>query len=115
MKPIIKFLPIILAATLVVSCAQEEGVEALKTKLAELKNQVGALNTEIKTLETEISKLDPEFANANKKSILITTAPARKGEFELPRQRRHHSHPDPDGDVPAVRRKICRAHRCPDR
>ena len=81
MKPIIKFLPIILAATLVVSCAQEEGVEALKTKLAELKNQVGALNTEIKTLETEISKLDPEFANANKKSILITTAPARKGEF----------------------------------
>lgn len=81
MKPIFKFLPIILAATLVISCAQEEGVEAMKTKLAELKNQVGALNTEIKTLETEISKLDPEFASANKKSILITTAAARKGEF----------------------------------
>ncbi|WP_111671844.1 efflux RND transporter periplasmic adaptor subunit [Algoriphagus litoralis] len=81
MKPIFKFLPIILAATLVISCAQEEGVEAKKTKLAELKNQVGALNTEIKTLEAEISKLDPEFANANKKSILITTAPVRKGEF----------------------------------
>lgn len=81
MKPIFKFLPIILAATLVISCAQEEGVEAMKTKLAELKNQVGAINTEIKTLETEISKLDPEFASANKKSILITTAAARKGEF----------------------------------
>jgi RND family efflux transporter MFP subunit len=81
MKPIFKFLPIILAATLVISCAQEEGVEAMKTKLAELKNQVGAINTEIKTLETEISKLDPEFAAANKKSILITTAAARKGEF----------------------------------
>ncbi len=81
MKPIFKFLPIIFLAALVISCAQEEGVEAKKTKLAELKDQVGTLNTEIKTLETEISKLDPEFANANKKSILITTAAARKGEF----------------------------------
>lgn len=81
MKPIFKFVPIIFLAALVISCAQEEGVEAKKTKLAELKDQVGTLNTEIKTLETEISKLDPEFANANKKSILITTAAARKGEF----------------------------------
>ncbi len=53
----------------------------MKTKLAELKDQANSLNSEIKTLETEISKLDPEFANANKKSILITTAPAKKGEF----------------------------------
>lgn len=81
MKPISKFLPIILAAIFMTSCAQEEGVEAKKTKLAELKSQVGELNTEIRTLESEISKLDPEFSNANKKSILITTAAARKGEF----------------------------------
>jgi membrane fusion protein, multidrug efflux system len=32
-------------------------------------------------LEAEISKLDPDFANANKKSILITTVSARIGEF----------------------------------
>ncbi|SEF96587.1 efflux RND transporter periplasmic adaptor subunit [Algoriphagus boritolerans] len=81
MKPLIKFLPIILATILQTSCAQEEGVEAKKTKLAELKSQVGELNTEIRTLESEIAKLDPEFAAANKKSILITTAAARKGEF----------------------------------
>jgi RND family efflux transporter MFP subunit len=81
MKPLIKFLPVIFLASLVISCAQEEGVEAMKTKLADLKSQAGEINTEIKTLETEISKLDPEFANANKKSILITTAAARKGEF----------------------------------
>lgn len=81
MKPIYKFLPIIFFASLVISCAQEEGVEAMKTKLADLKSQAGTINSEIKTLEAEISKLDPEFANANKKSILITTAAARKGEF----------------------------------
>lgn len=81
MKPIFKFLPIIILATLVISCAKEEGVEAKKTKLAELKDQIGTLNTEIRTLEAELSQLDPEFANANKKSILITTAAARKGEF----------------------------------
>lgn len=81
MKPIQKFLPILFLAAFAISCAQEEGVEAMKTKLAELKSQVGTLNTEIKTLESEISKLDPEFAQANKKSILITTAAATKGEF----------------------------------
>jgi membrane fusion protein, multidrug efflux system len=81
MKSLIKFLPIIFLASLVISCAQEEGVEAMKTKLADLKSQAGEINSEIKTLEAEISKLDPEFANANKKSILITTAAARKGEF----------------------------------
>jgi membrane fusion protein (multidrug efflux system) len=81
MKPTSKFLPIIFAAVLVISCGQEEGVDAMKTKLADLKDQVGTLNSEIKTLEAELSKLDPDFAKANKKSILITTAAARKGEF----------------------------------
>lgn len=68
-------------AILTFSCEKKEGVEAMKTKLVELKNQAGELNTEIKTLESEIAKLDPDFAKANKKSILITTAAARKGEF----------------------------------
>lgn len=81
MKPILKFLPFVVIAALSVSCAQEEGVDAMKTKLADLKDQANSLNAEIKTLETEISKQDPDFAKANKKSILITTAAARKGEF----------------------------------
>lgn len=81
MKLILKFLPLVFLAALAISCAQEEGVDAMKTRLAELKDQVSSMNTEIKTLETEISKLDPEFAKTNKKSILITTAAARKGEF----------------------------------
>ncbi|MFN3998641.1 efflux RND transporter periplasmic adaptor subunit [Algoriphagus sp.] len=81
MKPILKFLPVMFLAILTFSCEKKEGVEAMKTKLVELKNQAGELNTEIKTLESEIAKLDPDFAKANKKSILITTAAARKGEF----------------------------------
>lgn len=81
MKAILKFLPFVFLAALAISCAQEEGVDAKKTRLAELKDQVSSMNSEIKTLESEISKLDPEFAKSNKKSILITTATARKGEF----------------------------------
>ena len=53
----------------------------MKTRLSELKNQASTLNTEIKTLETEIAALDPEFAKSTKKSILITTVAAKKGEF----------------------------------
>jgi membrane fusion protein (multidrug efflux system) len=81
MKSILKFLPIVLLAALSISCAKEEGVEAMKSRLAELKDESAKLGTEIKTLEAEISKLDPEFAKTAKKSILITTASARRGEF----------------------------------
>lgn len=81
MKPIVKFLPFAILAVLTIACAKEEGVDAMKTKLAELKDQANSLTTEIKSLETEIAKRDPEFAKSNKKSILITTAAARKGEF----------------------------------
>lgn len=81
MKPILKLLPFVFLAALVISCAKEAGVDAMKAKLTELKNEANSLNTEIKTLETEIAKLDPEFAKSAKKSILITTAAARKGEF----------------------------------
>lgn len=81
MKPICKFLPIFFLAALSFSCAEEEGVAVLKTRLAELKDQASSLSKEIKSLETEISKLDPEFAKTNKKSILITTVAAKKGDF----------------------------------
>lgn len=81
MKPTLKLLPLVFLAALVISCAKEEGVDAMKTRLTDLKNEVSSLNTEIKTLETEIAALDPEFAKSTKKSILITTAAARKGEF----------------------------------
>ncbi len=81
MKPILRFLPLVLLVVLSISCAKEAGVDAMKAKLAEMKNQANSLNTEIKTLETEIAKLDPDFAKTTKKSILITTAVARKGEF----------------------------------
>ena len=81
MKPILKFLPFVILAALAISCAEETGVDAKKTKLAELKDQASSLTTEIKTLEAEIAALDPDFAKSTKKSILITTAAARKGEF----------------------------------
>jgi membrane fusion protein, multidrug efflux system len=81
MKPVIKFLPLLAFSVLVASCATNEGVDAKKAELEKLKSQLSALNTQIKTLEAEIAKEDPEFANANKKSLLITTAAARKGEF----------------------------------
>lgn len=81
MKPILRFLPIVVLATLAISCAKEEGVDAMKSKLAELKEQANSINSEIKELEIEIAKLDPEFGKANKKSVLITTAQARKGNF----------------------------------
>jgi len=81
MKPILKLLPLVFLAALVISCAKEEGVDAMKTRLTELKNEASTLNTEIKTLETEIAALDPEFAKSTKKSILITTVAAKKGEF----------------------------------
>ncbi|MFL0683254.1 MAG: efflux RND transporter periplasmic adaptor subunit [Algoriphagus aquaeductus] len=81
MKPVIKFLPLLAFSVLVASCATNEGVDAKKAELEKLKSQLSALNTQIKTLEAEIAKEDPEFANANKKSLLITTAAAKKGEF----------------------------------
>lgn len=82
MKSIVKILPILVLAIFAVSCAKEEGVEAKKVELLDLKAQLNELNTEIKSLETEIATLDPEFAKQTRKSILITTASAKKGRFE---------------------------------
>ena len=80
MKYFPQFLSLAAAVLLTVSCAQDD-LTAKKEKLESLKGDLAKINTEIKALEAEISDLDPEYAEQNKKSILITTAAARKGEF----------------------------------
>ncbi len=82
MNSTIKFLPLIVFLVLAFSCAPEEGVEGKKAELEKLKEESNELSTSIRELENEIAALDPEFANQNKKSILITTAEAKKGRFE---------------------------------
>ncbi|MCU0401266.1 MAG: efflux RND transporter periplasmic adaptor subunit [Algoriphagus sp.] len=79
MKPI-KLLPLLALSIVVASCATD-GLDAKKAELESLKSQLSQINTQIKALEEEITKEDPEFAAANKKSLLITTAAAKKGEF----------------------------------
>ncbi|REG78418.1 efflux RND transporter periplasmic adaptor subunit [Algoriphagus antarcticus] len=82
MKATYIFLPLIALAFLAVSCATEEGVDAKKAELEKLKNESNDITNQISELEAELMKLDPEFAKANHKSILITTAQAKKGRFE---------------------------------
>lgn len=81
MNPVKKFLPLFALVVLAASCSQPSELESKKAELESLKSQLSEINASIKTLEDELSKLDPEFAAQNKKSILITTAPAQKGEF----------------------------------
>jgi membrane fusion protein, multidrug efflux system len=81
MKPSFKFLSLLALTMLVFSCKEKDEVMAKKEKLESLKSQLATISTEIRTLEKELTELDPEFAAQNKKSILITTAPVRKGEF----------------------------------
>jgi membrane fusion protein (multidrug efflux system) len=82
MKATYKFLPLIALAFVAISCATEDGVEAKKAELEKLKTESNEIINEIKALEAELIQLDPEFAKANHKSILITTANAKKGRFE---------------------------------
>lgn len=81
MNPVKKFLPLFALVVLAASCSKPSELESKKAELESLKSQLSEINASIKTLEDELSKLDPEFAAQNKKSILITTAPAQKGEF----------------------------------
>ncbi|MFC3417701.1 efflux RND transporter periplasmic adaptor subunit [Algoriphagus hitonicola] len=82
MKGTLKFLPISLAMILAFSCAENDSVEAKKAELEKLKAEVIELNGTIRELESELTQLDSGFAQQNQKSILITTADARKGNFE---------------------------------
>jgi RND family efflux transporter MFP subunit len=80
MKSQLTFATLLLLALGVFSCAGD-GLDAKKAELEDLKSQLSELNTQIKTLEAELIAADPEFAKAAKKPLLITTIPARKGEF----------------------------------
>jgi RND family efflux transporter MFP subunit len=84
MKPTFKLLPLSLIVLLAYSCSSGtgEGLDAKKAELEKLKAQSTELTESIKELETEIATLDPEFAKLGQKTILITTANARKGNFE---------------------------------
>jgi len=82
MRALYKFLPLIALSLVAISCATEDGVEAKKAELEELKTTSNEINSQIKELEAELVKLDPEFAKQNHKSILITTAKAKRGRFE---------------------------------
>jgi RND family efflux transporter MFP subunit len=80
MKSILNFATLLVLSLGIASCAGD-GLEAKKAELEALKNQLSELTTQIKTLEAELIAADPEFAAAAKKPLLITTVPARKGEF----------------------------------
>lgn len=84
MKPTLKFLPLSLIVLFAYSCSTGtgEGLDAKKAELEKLKTQSTELAESIKALETEIGTLDPEFAKLGQKTILITTANVRKGNFE---------------------------------
>lgn len=85
MKTVIRILTISVFSLFVFACSTgNEGgdVDAKKAQLDAKKSQVNELSLEIQALEAEISQLDPDFAKANKKSILITTAEAKQARFE---------------------------------
>ncbi|MBB6324964.1 RND family efflux transporter MFP subunit [Algoriphagus iocasae] len=77
-----RFLTLLGISLLVFSCQPKDEVAAKKAELEELKAEANELTTSISELEAELMKLDPEFAKQNQKSILITTAPVKKGEFD---------------------------------
>ncbi|MHA7128840.1 efflux RND transporter periplasmic adaptor subunit [Algoriphagus namhaensis] len=85
MKKSLTILSALVLGLIAFSCdkgTEETAVEAKVAELAALRTQANELQVQIQELEKEISSLDPDFAQANKKSILITTAQVEKGNFE---------------------------------
>ncbi|MFM7628899.1 MAG: efflux RND transporter periplasmic adaptor subunit [Algoriphagus sp.] len=80
MKSLATFASLLILLAGIASCASDS-IEAKKAELESLKSQLTDINAQIKTLEEELIAADPEFAAANRKSLLITTLPARKGAF----------------------------------
>lgn len=81
MKIYPKFL-IILLGVVAFSCGQEENdLEAKKVLLEEYRNEASVLKTKITDLEIEISSEDSSFAQAQRKSMLVTTTKASQGAF----------------------------------
>ncbi|MEX2593651.1 MAG: efflux RND transporter periplasmic adaptor subunit [Anditalea sp.] len=81
METYIKFLSL-LWAFVAFSCGQQEnGLEEKKSTLEGYKKEATELTAKIAVLEKEISSLDPNFAQDQRKSMLVTTTQANLGNF----------------------------------
>lgn len=82
MKTYLKFLSLPLVL-LVISCGSQESddLESKKATLQQYKDEASELNAKIEALEKEIAALDTGFANEQRKSMLITTAPVNLEGF----------------------------------
>lgn len=64
-------------------CGPEQTeVEKKIAQLDELRGELSKMQTSILKLEAEIESLDSTYADRNRKSILVTSAPAKRGTFE---------------------------------
>ena len=80
MKSLLTYASLLLLSFGVASCTGNN-LDAKKAELEGLKSQLSEITTQIKALEAELIAADPAFAAAAKKSLLITTVAAKKGEF----------------------------------
>ncbi len=80
MKSLLTFASLLLLSIGVASCTGND-LDAKKAELEGLKSQLSEITTQIKALEAELIAADPAFAAAAKKSLLITTVAATKGDF----------------------------------
>jgi RND family efflux transporter MFP subunit len=80
MKSLLTYASLLLLSFGVASCTGND-LDAKKAELEGLKSQLSEITTQIKALEAELIAADPAFAAASKKSLLITTMAAKRGEF----------------------------------
>ena len=80
MKSLLTYASLLLLSIGVASCTGND-LDAKKAELEGLKSQLSEITTQIKALEAELITADPAFAAAAKKSLLITTVAATKGDF----------------------------------
>ncbi len=80
MKSLLTYASLLLLSFGVASCTGND-LDAKKAELEGLKSQLSEITTQIKALEAELIAADPAFAAAAKKSLLITTVAAKRGEF----------------------------------
>jgi len=80
MKSLLTYASLLLLSFGVASCTGND-LDAKKAELEGLKSQLSEITTQIKALEAELIAADPAFAAAAKKSLLITTVAATKGDF----------------------------------
>jgi RND family efflux transporter MFP subunit len=80
MKSLLTYASLLLLSFGVASCTGND-LDAKKAELEGLKSQLSEITTQIKALEAELIAADSAFAAAAKKSLLITTVAAKRGEF----------------------------------